>query len=108
MMQYKTTCIPSKTMKGVKKKEFRKGLTVETCNEAVAPLGKAIQDEAKGGWSLHSIECFPRKIMRKKGILELLLGWIPLLGSWLFPTMEDECKTGVDFYIYTLVFVKEV
>ncbi len=57
---------------------------------------------------LHSIECLPQKVARKKGILELLLGWIPLLGGWLFPTMKTECGEGVDFYMYVLVFSKEV
>lgn len=107
MIQYKTTCIPNVPFRGVKKKEFFKGLTVETCNKAIAPVGQAIQNEAKGGWTLHSIEVLPQKVARKKGILELLLGWIPLLGAWLFPSMEEQCGEGVDFYMYVLVFSKE-
>ncbi|MCD8373178.1 MAG: hypothetical protein LUD27_07755 [Clostridia bacterium] len=108
MLQYKTTCIPNPCYRGVEKSEFKHGLTVETGNKAIAPIGQAIQNEAKGGWSLHSIECLPQKIARKKGILEKLLGWIPILGSWLFPSMLRECYDGVDFYMYVLVFVKEV
>ncbi len=107
MTKYKTTSIPNVPYRGVKKKEFYRGLTVDTCNKAVAPVGQAIENEAKGGWALHSIECLPQKISRKKGILELLLGWIPLLGSWLFPSIKTEVKEGVDFYLYILVFSKE-
>lgn len=108
MMQYKAVSIPNVPCTGVKKKEFLNGLSVETCNRALAPVGQAIQNEGKGGWALHSIVNLPQKVARKKGILEFLLGWIPILGNWLFPKMEDECKKGVDFYMYVLVFSKEV
>ena len=108
MLQYKTTCSPNVPCRGVSKSEFYNGLTVDTCNRALAPVGQAIQNEGKGGWTLHSIQCLPQKVARKKGILEFLLGWIPLLGGWLFPTMKKECGEGVDFYMYVLVFVKEV
>lgn len=108
MIQYKTTSIPNVPYTGVKKSEFYKGLTVDTCNKAIAPIGQAIQNEAKGGWKLESIECLPQKISRKKGFLESLLGWIPLLGGWIFPSMAQECREGVDAYLYVLVFSKEV
>ena len=54
MIQYKTTSLPCTTYrgdngKGVKAKEFYRGLTLETCNKAVAPIGQIIQNEAKGG-----------------------------------------------------------
>lgn len=108
MLQYKTTCIPNICYKGVPKSEFERGLSTGTVNKAIAPVGHAIENEAKGGWSLHSIECMPQRMAREKGILETLLGWIPILGNWLFPSMQHECRDGVDFYIYVLIFVKEV
>ena len=107
MIQYKTTSIPNVPFKGVKIKEFEKGLTVATCNKAVAPIGQAIEAEGRGGWTLHSIECIPQKMCRKKTLFELLLGWIPILGNWMFPSMRQECKEGVDFGIYILVFSRE-
>lgn len=108
MLQFKTTSIPNVPCNGVKKKEFLNGLTVETCNRALAPVGQAIQDEAKGGWCLHSITCLPQRVVRKKSILELLFGWIPILGDSLFPNMKEQCGKGLDFHMYVLVFVKEV
>ena len=108
MLQYKTTCIPAYTHRGVSKREFEEGITVETGNEAISPIGKAIQREAQGGWTLHSIEVISQKIARSKGILEILLGWIPLLGSLMFPNMQKETVEGITYYIYVLIFVKEV
>ena len=108
MLQYKTTVIPNETYHGVKKDEFYNGITVETGNKAIAPVGKAIQEEAKGGWKLHSIEVLPQSITRKKGFFEIILGWIPILGNILFPNMKEECKIGVDRRMYVLIFVKEV
>ena len=107
MLQYKTTCIPSTTFNDVKKSEFRKGLTLNTANKAIAPIGKAIEDEARGGWTLHSIESIPQTIARKKSFMEKLFGWIPFVGSWLFPTMKTEVYHGTEVYLYVLVFVKE-
>lgn len=108
MIQYKVTSIPNVTYRGAGKREFHHGLTVDTCNKALAPVGQVIQNEGKGGWLLHSIECLPQRVTRKKGIFEFLLGWIPLLGNLLFPSMKQECREGVDFYLYVLVFTKEV
>lgn len=108
MTQYKVTSIPNVPYRGVKKREFYRGLTVDTCNKAVSPIAQAITNEAKGGWKLVSIDCLPQKISRKKGFLELLFGWIPLLGGLLFPSMRLECNGGVDFYLYVLTFEKEV
>ena len=107
MLQYKTTCIPATKFGDVSKLEFRTGLTVDTCNKAIAPVGKAIEDEAKGGWTLHSIECLPQTIMRKKSLMEKIFGWIPFVGSWLFPTMKQEVYVGTEVHMYVLVFVKE-
>lgn len=108
MLQYKTTCIPSTAFNDVTKAEFRSGLTINTANKAIAPVGKAIEDEAKGGWTLHSIECLPQTIARKKSLWEKIFGWIPFVGSWLFPTMKQEVLVGVEVNMYVLVFVKEV
>lgn len=108
MLQYKTTCIPATSFGDVSKAEFKAGLTLDTCNKAVAPIGKAIQDEAKGGWTLHSISNIPQNIRRQKSTMEKVFGWIPFIGSWLFPTMKQEVYIGVDVYLYVLTFVKEV
>ncbi len=107
MLQYKTVCIPNQVFKGVAKSEFERGLTVATTNKAIAPIGKVIENEAKGGWHLHSIEVIPQKIARKKGLLETLLGWIPIVGNLLFKSMYSECVEGVDFRIYVMIFARE-
>lgn len=107
MLEYKTTCIPSSTYKNATKKEFERGLSVETANKALSPVGMAIQNEAKGGWTLHSIELLSQKIARKKTIFEKLLGWIPIVNLLFFPTMRRETTEGYEFFIYTLVFVRE-
>ncbi len=107
MLQYKTVVIPVNPY-SLKKNEYRSGrLSVEKANEAVAPLGKAIEQEARGGWRLHSIQSLPQRMVRKKSILELLLGWIPFVGRLLFPTMHDECYSGEDWYLHVMTFVKE-
>lgn len=107
MLQYKTTSIPATKFGDITKGEFRSGLTLNTCNKAIAPIGKAIEEEAKGGWTLHSIECLPQTIARKKSLMEKIFGWIPFVGSWIFPTMKQEVYHGVEVYMYVLVFVKE-
>ena len=107
MTQYKTICIPVRPFK-LTKTEYRSGLLgTDKANAAVAPLGKAIEAEAKGGWTLHSIQALPQRMVRKKGILELLLGWIPILGGLLFPTMKADCYLGCDWYLHIMTFVKE-
>lgn len=108
MLQYKTTVLPNIPYTGVKKKVYINGLSAAEANKAVAPLGQAIQTEAKGGWKLESIEFLPQNIVRKKTFLELILGWIPILGNWLFPSMKDETRKGKEVHYYILVFSKEV
>ena len=39
--------------------------------------------------------------------MEKIFGWIPFVGSWLFPTMKAEVYHGIEVYLYVLVFVKE-
>lgn len=99
MLQFKTVALPA-TEITVKGKEM---YTVETANKVLAPIGQVIQSEAKGGWSLHSYVVIPATVHRKKGILEKLLGWIPIIG-WLFPKQPDEIYPKY----YSLIFVKEV
>ena len=106
MLQYKTTCIPSVPYKGVKKREFYSGLTVDTANRAIAPVGQAIEAEGRGGWTLHSIDCLPQRIIRKKTIGELIFGWIPILGRLLCGRI-GETREGMDVDLYVLVFVRE-
>ncbi len=107
MLQYKTICIPVQPFK-LTKREYRSGLLqTDRANAAVAPLGKAIEAEAKGGWILHSVQAFSQRMVRKKGILELLFGWIPILGGLLFPTMKTDCYLGTDWYLHVITFVRE-
>lgn len=106
MLQYKTRAIPNVPFKGVKSKEFNGELSIETANQAVAPVGQAIEEEARGGWILQGIHCLPQRMVRKKSIAELLLGWIPILGGFICRNM-DETRTGKDVYLYVMTFVKE-
>lgn len=106
MLEYKTRAMPCVPFKGVKKREFYGELSLETANAAIAPVGRAIEEEARGGWILHGVECLPQRLVRKKSIIELLLGWIPILGGLICKNI-DETRTGVDVYLYVMTFVKE-
>lgn len=108
MLQYKVVCSPTQPFK-LKKKEFRSGiLSVERANASIAPFSNAIAAYAKEGWTLHSVEFMVQRMVRKKGILELIFGWIPILGGLLFPTMKTECYVGEDWQLCVLTFVREV
>ena len=106
MVQYKTTVIPQTPYTGVPKREYYNGISVDTGNRAVAPVGQAIQNEARGGWHLHSIECLPQVITRKKSLFELIFGWIPIVGSLLCRNL-NECTEGRTLGVYVLIFAKE-
>lgn len=106
MLQYKTRCIPVAALRGVKKKEFNNGLTPETANAAAAEVDYVIQEESRQGWALHSLNRVSKKIIRKKTILELLLGWIPILGGLLFRNLNETIR-GIDCEMYILTFVRE-
>lgn len=108
MLQYKSICIPDVKYDGVPYEEFKKGITVETGNRALAPINAAINEEGKRGWTLHSLELIPQTFKRQKSMMEKVFGWIPLLGKALFPTMIQEVKFGTEFKIYVLIFVREV
>ena len=100
MMQFKTVALPA-TEITVKGKDM---YTVETANKVLAPIGQAIMAEAKGGWTLHSYVVIPATVHRKKGILEILLGWIPIIG-FLFSSKDPDAITPK---YYSLIFQKEV
>ncbi len=106
MLLYKTTCIPSVPYADATKDDFQNGLSVDTANRALAPVGKAIEEEARGGWTLHSISNLPQHISRKKTFFEMLFGWIPFLGKYICPRL-DEVYKGKEYHLYVLVFVKE-
>lgn len=102
MIQFKTVALPATTIK-VKKKDM---FTVETANLALAPVAQYIQNEAKGGWILHSYVIMPATVWRKKGlkdVLHFLLGWIPVLDI-LFKV--DPLFEEVNYC--SLIFQKEV
>ncbi len=100
MMQFKTVALPA-TMLSVKNKDM---YTLDTANKALAPIAQRIQDEAKGGWTLHSCVTLPATIKRKKGIFEILLGWIPVIGDLIKGNKPDYITPEY----YSLVFQKEV
>ena len=100
MLQFKTVALPATeiTVKG------RDMYTVATSNKVLAPIGQRIMEEAKGGWELHSYVVIPATVHREKGILEVLLGWIPIIGI-LFKSKEPDVITPE---YYSLIFKKEV
>lgn len=100
MLQFKTVALPA-TALVVKEKDL---YSAETANKAVAPIGQCISAEAKNGWKLHSCTVIPAMIARKKGILEILLGWIPIIGE-LFKSKEPDI---IFAKYYSLIFQKEV
>ncbi len=100
MMQFKTVALPA-TEITVKGKDM---YTVDTANRVLAPIGQRIQEEAKGGWTLHSYVIIPATVWRKKGLLERLLGWIPVIGG-----LFGAGKPDVEFpQYYSLIFQKEM
>ncbi len=100
MLQFKTVAIPATTLL-VKGKDL---YTDETAAKVVAPVGERIAVEARNGWQLHSLEVLPGTVFRKKGILEVLLGWIPIIGELFIPKEPDVIFPQY----YTLIFQKEV
>ena len=107
MLQYKTVYMPGTTSK-ITKKAWDGGLFSNSLlDSSVAPFGQKISEEAKNGWTLHSVVTLPVNITRKKSIIELIFGWIPLLGRWICPRI-DECYSGKTIDVLSLVFVKEV
>lgn len=106
MLQYKTVYLPG-TAAQIKKKEWDAGFSTSLISSTVEPFGQMISEQAKGGWTLHSVVELPVNITRKKTFLEKIFGWIPILGRLLFPRMH-ECYSGVSKNVLTLVFVKEV
>ena len=100
MMQFKTVALPATEIM-VKTNEM---YSVETANRVLAPIGQRIQEEAKGGWKLHSYVVIPATVIRKKGLLERFLGWIPIIGL-LFRSKEPDVITP---QYYSLIFQKEM
>lgn len=100
MMQFKTVALPATVLTGVKGKDL---YTVATANKALAPIAQAIEAEAKGGWSLHSYVIAPATIIRKKGILEIIFGWIPVIG--IFFRSKDPDVITPEYYM--LIFQRE-
>ena len=100
MVQFKIVALPS-TEITVKGSEM---YTRATANLVLAPIGKAIEAEAKGGWKLHSYVVIPATVRRKKGIFEILFGWIPIIGDLFCPNKPDYITPEY----YSLIFEKEV
>lgn len=100
MLQFKTVALPA-TEITVKGKDL---YTLETANKVLAPIGQHIIEEAKGGWKLHSYVVIPATVHRRKGILEVLLGWIPIIG-FLFVSRKPDV---IHPQYYSLIFEKEV
>ncbi len=100
MTVFKTVALPAAQTTAKAKDMF----SLETANKALAPIGQAITEEGKGGWVLHSYVNVPITVWRKKGIFEILLGWIPIIGK-LFQSKDPDY---VDINAYALIFQKEV
>lgn len=107
VLKYKTRCVFDSVLDGVPYAEFKRGLTMETGERALAPFQAVISEEGAHGWTFHCVQCVPQLMRRKKSILELIFGWIPFVGKWLFPTMIQEVKIGVEQKLYMLVFVRD-
>ncbi len=106
-MQYKTKCLPASIVRGVKAKDYYyRGITEEEADFAGENISNLIAYEAKNGWTLHSIQQIETRVLRKKTIKELLLGWIPILGGWLCPYL-GETKVGRWYVCYYVTFVRE-
>lgn len=99
MTLFKVVSLPSSEVLANKKDMY----TVKVANLALEPIANAIQAEAMGGWILHSCTVIPATIWRKKGLLEKIFGWIPIIGI-LFTPKEPEM---INPYYYSLVFYKE-
>lgn len=99
MMQFKVVGLPA-TEITVKGKDM---YTFETANRVLAPIGQRIQDEARSGWTLHSCVAIPATVYRKKGILEIIFGWIPIIGL-LFRSNKPDV---INPEYYSLIFVRE-
>lgn len=98
-MQFKTVALPA-TELTVKKNDM---YTLDTANKVLAPIGKRIQEEAKGGWTLHSCVTIPATIKRKKGIFEILLGWLPVIGDLIKGNKPDYITPEY----YVVIFQRE-
>ena len=106
MLVYKTRCVPAAVLTGVTKKEFENGLSVGTANAAGAEIDEVVQEEARQGWTLHSINSIDKIMVRKKTILELIFGWIPFIGGLLFPGADISKRTRV-MTMFVMAAVKE-
>ncbi len=99
MIQFKTVVLPLSEVRVRKEKDL---YTVKTANEAIAPIARIIENEARGGWHLHSLTTIPAYVYRRKGILEWLLGWIPIIGEFF-----KNKATDLNPEYYTLIFQRE-
>ena len=99
MTHFKTIALPA-TQIEVPKEEL---YTVATANKAVAPIAQTIQNEAKGGWKLHTYSTVNAVVHRRKGLLERFLGWIPVIGFLFIPKAPDFITP--EYYI--CIFSKE-
>ena len=100
MIQFKTVVLPMPEVRVKKESDL---FTVETGNKAMAPIAKVIENEARGGWHLHSCNSIPAHIYRRKGCLEILLGWIPIIGV----IFQNKAIAYTPYYT-TLIFQREV
>lgn len=106
MLQYKTTAIPCTTFDGATKEDFSYGLSYDTASRSVSLIGEIIESETAGGWTFHTIQNMSQRIKRKKTLIEIIFGWIPILNRFLCPRI-GEATVGSDFSVYCLVFVRE-
>ena len=99
MMQFKTVVLPMAELKVTKEKEL---FLPQNAQKAVSQVAAVIENEARGGWHLHSLVMVPACIYRQKGCLEILLGWIPIIGNFF----KYKATANTQQY-YTLIFQRE-
>lgn len=101
MKQYKTVPVAPMVLTGVKGNDLYSQKTAEM---SVSNITNVIKDMATQGWRYaHNIET-TAVVYRKKGILEKLLGWIPIIGILFRSNKPDILETNY----HVLVFEKDV
>ena len=100
MIEFKTVVLPTSELQVNSEQDL---YTIKTANEAVAPIARILENEAKGGWHLHSCTILPARVCRKKGCWESILGMIPFIKNF-FGSKPTEIYTNY----YTLIFQREV
>lgn len=106
MVQYKTVSLPSSVADCKIKvaKDMIKANKQEVAESAIEPIARLIEEEAKKGWHFHSVNVVPAFAPRKKGIAEMIFGWIPIIGRLIWGNLPP-------YYFpqyYAVIFQREI